>query len=83
MDLNFVTAFGSDYIRQTDGGLKVSNHAYRVCVEMLEQHERGQLLSAADQTDLWHSILQLEKKDKRDGLLSWYQRLNFLSPSKI
>ena len=75
MDLNFVTAFGSDYIRQTEGGLKVSNHTYRVCVELLEAHEAGQRLSRADCDDLHLSILNLEKKDKRDHLLAWYGRL--------
>ena len=81
MDLDFVKAFGSAYIQQTDGGLKIKHHAYRACVQLMEVHERGDHLSAEATQDLYQSILHLEKKDKREYLLQWYQRI-FVADTK-
>ena len=74
MDLDFIKAFGSAYIQENDGGRKVLHHTYRVCVELLEACEQGQALSTEAQSDLYHSILQLEKADKRQYLLQRFNR---------
>ena len=45
------------------------HHTYRVCVELLDACEAGQTIDASASEDLYQSILNLEKKDKREYLL--------------
>lgn len=75
MDLDFVKAFGSEYIKHSDGGRKLDHHAYRLCVELLDRHETGPKLSLAEANQLYQDIQNLEKKEKRQFLTLRYQRL--------